>query len=74
MLTASKMLNILSLVGIVFLLVMYLFVKWTFTPVVIGLFVIMLIRLIGQTLKANYYEKEYFMLKNKAQDIINDKQ
>ncbi len=67
----SKILNTLSLIGIVFVFVMYLFFKWTFVPLALSLIVILLLRLIGQTLKAKYYEKEYINLKNKTQDIID---
>lgn len=67
----SKILNTLSLIGIVFVFVMYLFFKWTFVPLALSLIVILLLRLIGQTLKAKYYEKEYLNLKNKTQDILD---
>lgn len=67
----SKILNTLSLLGIVFVFVMYLFFKWTFVPLALSLIVILLLRLIGQTLKAKYYEKEYLNLKNKTQDILD---
>lgn len=67
----SKILNTLSLIGIVFVFVMYLFFKWTFVPLALSLIAILLLRLIGQTLKAKYYEKEYLNLKNKTQDILD---
>ncbi len=67
----SKILNTLSLIGIVFVFIMYLFFKWTFVPLALSLIVILLLRLVGQTLKAKYYEKEYLNLKNKTQDIMD---
>lgn len=67
----SKILNTLSLIGIVFVFIMYLFFKWTFVPLALSLIVILLLRLVGQTLKAKYYEKEYLSLKNKTQDIMD---
>lgn len=71
MLSVSKILDVISLIGILFLLVMYLFMHWTFTPVVLTLIAVLFIRLIAQTIKARYFEKQYNKLKEKTQDIVD---
>lgn len=74
MLAISKTLDIISLLGILFLLVMYLFMHWTFTPVALTLIAVLFVRLISQTIKARYFEKQYNKLKGKTQDIIDSLQ
>lgn len=71
MLSVSKILDVISLLGILFLLVMYLFMHWTFTPVALTLIAVLFIRLIAQTIKARYFEKQYNKLKEKTQDIVD---
>lgn len=71
MLSVSKILDAISLLGILFLLVMYLFMHWTFTPVALTLIAVLFIRLIAQTIKARYFEKQYNKLKEKTQDIVD---
>ncbi len=71
MLSVSKILDVISLLGILFLLVMYLFMHWTFTPIALTLIAVLFIRLIAQTIKARYFEKQYNKLKEKTQDIVN---
>ncbi|MBR1769797.1 MAG: hypothetical protein IJ748_04990 [Bacteroidales bacterium] len=71
MLTISKLLDFLSLIGIIALLVLYLFLKWQFFYLAWGLIILLFIRVLSQTLKARYYEKEYNKLRSKTQDIID---
>ncbi|MDY6381688.1 MAG: hypothetical protein SPK52_05005 [Synergistales bacterium] len=74
MLAISKILDIVSLLGILFLLVMYLFMHWSFTPLALTLIAVLFIRLIAQTIKARYFEKQYNKLKEKTQDIVDSLQ
>lgn len=74
MLAISKILDIVSLLGILFLLVMYLFMHWSFTPLSLTLIAVLFTRLIAQTIKARYFEKQYNKLKEKTQDIVDSLQ
>lgn len=74
MLAISKILDIVSLLGILFLLVMNLFMHWSFTPLALTLIAVLFTRLIAQTIKARYFEKQYNKLKEKTQDIVDSLQ
>jgi hypothetical protein len=74
MLAISKILDIVSLLGIVILFFSYLFFGWEFVQIAIGLIILLFIRLIAQTIKARYFEKQYNKLKEKTQDIVDSLQ
>lgn len=74
MLAISKILDIVSLLGIVILFFSYLFFGWGFVQIAIGLIILLFIRLIAQTIKARYFEKQYNKLKEKTQDIVDSLQ
>lgn len=74
MLAISKILDIVSLLGIVILFFPYLFFGWGFVQIAIGLIILLFTRLIAQTIKARYFEKQYNKLKEKTQDIVDSLQ
>ncbi len=74
MLAISKILDIVSLLGIVILFFSYLFFGWEFVQIAIGLIILLFTRLIAQTIKARYFEKQYNKLKEKTQDIVDSLQ
>ncbi|MBQ6755000.1 MAG: hypothetical protein IJR03_07350 [Bacteroidales bacterium] len=74
MLAISKILDIVSLLGIVILFFSYLFFGWGFVQIAIGLIILLFTRLIAQTIKARYFEKQYNKLKEKTQDIVDSLQ
>ncbi|MDD2191236.1 MAG: hypothetical protein PHO12_01645 [Bacteroidales bacterium] len=59
----SKLLDLLSYVGIVAIIGYYIFAKPTTEILVILLLLICVIRMIGANMRANYYEKNYKKIK-----------
>ncbi|MCK9163130.1 MAG: hypothetical protein WCR29_06260 [Bacteroidales bacterium] len=59
----SKLLNLLSYLGIVAIIGYYIFVKPSTETLVIMLLLVSVIRMIGANLRANYYEKNYNKIK-----------
>ncbi|MBP6429028.1 MAG: hypothetical protein KA273_01355 [Bacteroidales bacterium] len=59
----SKLLDLLSYVGIVVIIGYYIFLKPTTEILVILLLLVCIIRMIGANLRANYYEKNYKKIK-----------
>ncbi|HHT02954.1 MAG TPA: hypothetical protein GX005_01365 [Bacteroidales bacterium] len=59
----SKLLDLLSYMGIVAIIGYYIFAKPTTEILVILLLLICVIRMIGANMRANYYEKNYKKIK-----------
>lgn len=59
----SKLLDLLSYMGIVAIIGYYIFAKPTTEKLVILLLLICVIRMIGANMRANYYEKNYKKIK-----------
>lgn len=59
----SKLLDILSYLGIVAIIGYYIFAKPSSETLLIGLLFVSIIRMVGSNLRANYYQKYYTKLK-----------
>ncbi|MFA7081070.1 MAG: hypothetical protein WC135_00505 [Bacteroidales bacterium] len=59
----SKLLDLLSYLGIVVIIGYYIFLKPTTEILVILLLLVCVIRMIGSNMRANYYEKNYNKIK-----------
>ncbi|MDD2488996.1 MAG: hypothetical protein WC108_05020 [Bacteroidales bacterium] len=59
----SKLLDILSYLGIVAIIGYYIFSKPSSETLLIGLLLVSIIRMVGSNLRANYYQKHYNKLK-----------
>lgn len=70
MLTISKVLDYVALLGIVVLFAFYLFKHPSFVIVVCSLLGILALKWGAAYIKANYYEKEYKKLQKEVRDII----
>lgn len=70
LLTLSKILDYLSLIGIIVILALYLFMHLGFVPIAFSLMGLLLLRVGVYMCRAKHYEKEYKKLLNEVQDII----
>lgn len=66
----SKLLDIISYLGIIGIIGFYIFQRPSTEILVILLLIISLIRMVGANLKANHYEKKYKKIKDDNEFLI----
>ncbi|MCH3923313.1 MAG: hypothetical protein LKE30_00115 [Bacteroidales bacterium] len=70
--TTAKILDYLSMIGIVIIVALYFFMKLTFKPLALLLLAVCIIKMFGAIIKANYYQKESKKLKDEAENYKNE--